>query len=196
MGNTKGWTSKKTVVIGAAAFAVLLLVYIICVATGNIKPSTLDGSEESRYTTAKSDVSKLGASTVDTTAVKTTISQATTVAPTTRVSSTTGKTLSTTVAPTEPQNTIRLLSITSPIGRNETATLRIQGAPNTEYSISVFYSSAASEAAGLEDKVSDSNGVVEWSWKIGGKTKAGEHRIVIIKGGGENFETSIVTTEG
>ena len=81
------------------------------------------------------------------------------------------------------------------MGRNEIATIKIKGAPNTMYSIKVYYSTSASTASGLENKTSDSSGNVEWSWKIGGKTKAGDHKIKI-SGGGDKFETSIVTTEG
>lgn len=204
MESGKSWTGKKkAVVIGVAVFAVLLLVYLIGVATGNTKPAVQDEPDESSYTTAETAENGTSAPeepAADTTAAKTTVSQAATDAPTTRApmitqAPVTTKAPSTTAAPTEPQNAIRLLSITSPVGRNETATLRIQGAPNTKYSISVFYSTAASEAAGLEDKVSGGDGIVEWSWKIGGRTNAGEHRVVI-SGGGESFETSIVTTEG
>lgn len=101
-----------------------------------------------------------------------------------------------TAAPLPPatQAEIRLLSVTSPVGRNETAALRIQGTPGTEYAIAVYYSSGPSEADGLENKVSGSDGVVEWSWKVGQSTKTGEHRIVI-SGGGQTLETSFTTTE-
>ncbi|MGI5999150.1 MAG: hypothetical protein ACOX89_10880 [Lutispora sp.] len=80
------------------------------------------------------------------------------------------------------------------MAENETATLTIKGAPNTEYSIAVYYSTTVSKAEGLENKVSDSSGIVSWTWKIGGKTKHGNHRIVI-RGGGQTFETKITITE-
>jgi hypothetical protein len=66
---------------------------------------------------------------------------------------------------------IRLISLTSPVSRNETATLEIKGEPNTEYAITVYYSSGPSSAAGLESKYSDGEGYVSWSWRVGGKTK-------------------------
>lgn len=87
--------------------------------------------------------------------------------------------------PKPNSDNIKLISITSPISRNQTATVSIKGLPNTEYSIEVFYSTSASSAAGLETKLSDDAGVVEWSWKIGGKTASGTHRIVIT-GSGES----------
>ncbi len=83
---------------------------------------------------------------------------------------------------------IRLISITSPVSRNNTATLEIKGEPNTEYAITVYYSSGPSSAAGLESKYSDGEGYVSWSWRVGGKTKDGEYRI-IVSGGGKSLET-------
>ena len=82
-------------------------------------------------------------------------------------------------------SSITLISLSSPIGRNQTASISIKGLPNTEYNISVFYSTAESSASGLENKLSDDNGIVKWEWKIGGKTASGEYKIVI-SGGGES----------
>lgn len=88
---------------------------------------------------------------------------------------------------------IKVVSVTSPVARNETARLEIRGAANTEYTISVYYSTSASKAEGLEKKISNASGVVVWEWKVGGKTKEGSHRIVIT-GGGAEIETSFTTT--
>lgn len=91
---------------------------------------------------------------------------------------------------------IKLISISSPVGKNEMATLSIKGKPNTEYSISVYYSTAASKADGLENKTSDSNGNISWTWKVGGRTNSGTHKIVIKEANGDTtFETSFITTE-
>jgi|GEM_PF-162333 len=89
---------------------------------------------------------------------------------------------------------ISLTGAPGTVQNGSTATLSITGKPNTEYSISVYYSSGASKADGLEAKTSESNGKVSWTWKIGANTKAGTHRIVI-DGGGEKIETSITTTK-
>ena len=80
------------------------------------------------------------------------------------------------------------ISITSGLAfsRNEIATVSITAQPNTEYSITVYYPSGKSTAKGLENKTSDANGNVSWSWKIGGKTTEGEHYL-IITGGGETI---------
>lgn len=85
------------------------------------------------------------------------------------------------------ESKLELISITSPIDRNETATIKVKGSPNTEYDIDVFYSSSESSADGLENKTSDKDGYVSWSWKIGGKTKEGEHHLVV-KGSSETLK--------
>ena len=74
---------------------------------------------------------------------------------------------------------ITLVSITSPISINKTATLTVKGLPNAEHGINVYYSSGASSAAGLEKKFSDDSGLVSWSWKIGARVKSGTYRIVV-----------------
>jgi len=88
----------------------------------------------------------------------------------------------TTVPATEPaeQGTkITVENLTTPIDAGKEATLTIKGKPNTEYRISVYYSSGASKADGLENKTTDSNGFLSWTWKVGAKTKSGTYRIVI-----------------
>lgn len=93
------------------------------------------------------------------------------------------------VLPDTSQSTAKTpISITSGLSfvRNEIATVSINAQPNTEYSIKVYYPSGKSTAQGLENKTSDANGNVSWSWKIGGKTTEGAHYL-IITGGGETI---------
>lgn len=92
------------------------------------------------------------------------------------------------------EQVLSLVSVTSPVARNSYAVLSVVGKPYTEYDIDVYYSSGASEADGLENKTSDASGNVSWTWKVGGRTSGGEHKIVIA-GGDERIETSFVTTE-
>ncbi len=84
---------------------------------------------------------------------------------------------------------IELVSMTNPLRRNEDATITIKGKPNTEYSIAVYYQSGKSKAKGLENKVSNSSGVVSWTWHVGGKTQSGQKGIVIT-GGGQTLKLS------
>lgn len=108
-----------------------------------------------------------------------TTEEPTTVAPTTEK-----PTEKVTEAPTE----IVITSITSSVNAGETASVSIQGAPNTEYYITVTYKSGKSTAAGLEAKTSDSNGNVSWSWEVGAKTSSGTYPISI-SGGGTSAKT-------
>ena len=85
---------------------------------------------------------------------------------------------------------IELVSLTSPISNNNTATISIKGKPSTEYDINVRYATTVSSANGLENKTSDQNGVVSWSWKIGASVKSGSYKITITDGT-EVFETQI-----
>ncbi len=88
------------------------------------------------------------------------------------------------------ESTISLKSITSPISSNNTATLTIVGKPNTEYDIKVIYTTTESKAKGLENKISDENGIASWSWKIGASVKSGYYKITV-SDGTEVFETKI-----
>ena len=87
--------------------------------------------------------------------------------------------------PTENPDTqyeIQLKSVTSPISRGQKATVEIIGKPNTEYTISVYYSSGPSEAKGLEAKKSDADGLVSWTWTVGASTSTGSKKIVVSDG--------------
>lgn len=190
--------------------SVLLVAVLACTLSGcflaSIKQDKADESFKETgdirrtvvYTFAENSISQTGTDPIETTRVhRTTKTTASTIRPTLPAVTTLRKTepvLKQTTSSAIAPIGITLVDITSPIGRNETATITIKGEPNTRYSIAVFYSSSESSAAGLEEHVSDSNGFVKWSWKIGGRTKAGEHSIVI-SGGGQRFETRIRTTE-
>lgn len=86
-------------------------------------------------------------------------------------------------APTEAPVTINVYEYTDNVEAGSNAFVKIQGEPNTEYSIHVYYSTKESSAEGLENKVSDGNGYVTWEWKVGPNTNPGEHSITV-KGGG------------
>lgn len=95
---------------------------------------------------------------------------------------------------TAPSETpLQLISVTSPISPGSNATISIQGIPNTDYSIVVYYKSGASEADGLYPKTSDTSGSVSWSWKVGTRTTPGIW-YASISGGGQtirvDFEVS------
>lgn len=78
------------------------------------------------------------------------------------------------------------------VNNNDYATITAQGKPNTEYRCSVQYTTKWSEAKGLGKAVSDDNGVVSWTWKIGANTREGEHNIKIT-GNGEEVKATFKT---
>ncbi len=94
-------------------------------------------------------------------------------------------TITTTNATTKPVNNsnISIVDISSVVKAGEHAYVSIKGLPNTDYSISVYYSSGASKADGLEPKKSDGNGNVSWTWEVGARTKPGTYKICIAGGG-------------
>lgn len=89
----------------------------------------------------------------------------------------------TTVLPqTTDKYEITILTSPGTVKRGKSATLEIRGTPNTLYSIKVKYSSGYSSAKGLEDKISDENGVCSWTWRVGAKTKPGSYNITVSDG--------------
>lgn len=68
---------------------------------------------------------------------------------------------------------------TNTVEAGSDASLTIQGKPNTQYSIAVFYHSGASDAEGLEPKTSDENGIVTWNWKVGARTAKDTYDITV-----------------
>lgn len=85
--------------------------------------------------------------------------------------------------PTEASTPIEFINYTDHVDAGATATVKIKGAPNTEYSIEVYYDSTESKAEGLKPKTSDDNGFVSWEWKVGTNTSKGEHSITVSGGG-------------
>lgn len=146
------------------------------------EPTRETTSAESTETTAEATTDELSSEAVSSATAATTAS-----ASITESSATTASATESTVESREPTG-ISLDYLTTPIKINAKATVRIKGKPDTEYKISVFYSSAASTAKGLEAKISDGGGMVSWTWKVGARTKEGNFKIVI-SGGGETFTT-------
>ena len=89
---------------------------------------------------------------------------------------------------------INLLSLTTPVSRGSNATVSIKGLPNTTYDIDVIYSSGASKASGLEDKTSDSEGNVSWTFKVSSNVKPGTYEVKITDGS-SNASYSLEVTE-
>ena len=85
-------------------------------------------------------------------------------------------------SPRTTSSNINLVSLTSPISRGSDVTVSINGIPNTTYDIDVIYSSGESKASGLEDKTSDSEGNVSWTFKVSSNVKPGTYEVKITDG--------------
>lgn len=87
--------------------------------------------------------------------------------------------------PTSPPNIalpLRIVSVTSPVKAGSKATLVAETNPGAMCSITVYYQSGTSSAAGLEPKSADSSGRVSWTWTVGSRTTLGIWRIVVATG--------------
>ncbi len=89
---------------------------------------------------------------------------------------------------------INLVGLTSPVSRGSDVTVSIKGLPNTTYDIDVIYSSGESKASGLEDKTSDSEGNVSWTFKVSSNVKPGTYEVKITDGS-SNASYSLEVTE-
>lgn len=89
---------------------------------------------------------------------------------------------------------INFVGLTSPISRGSDVTVSIKGLPNTTYDIDVMYSSGESKASGLEDKTSDSEGNVSWTFKVSSNVKPGTYEVKITDGS-SNASYSLEVTE-
>lgn len=80
--------------------------------------------------------------------------------------------------PELPVGSLKLIELTETVSAGKTASVTVKGLPNTEYMITVTYTSV-SEAKGLEERYTDENGIVSWSWRVGNNTKPGTYTIEI-----------------
>ena len=81
--------------------------------------------------------------------------------------------------PPASDGALEIVSVTSPVSKGANATLTAQTSPNANCTITVYYKSGASTAAGLNPKTANSSGLVSWTWKVGSKTTSGNWRIVV-----------------
>ena len=84
---------------------------------------------------------------------------------------------------------IEVVSLTSPIGQGHTAKLTIKTLPGARCTITVYYKSGPSEAAGLGDQTASSSGTVTWQWKVGTRTTPGVWDIEVTAEAGGQMET-------
>ena len=82
-------------------------------------------------------------------------------------------------------------SLPSPINHGGYATLTVAVSPARSCSITVYYKSGPSEAAGLYPKRGSR---ISWTWKVGTRTTPGRWPIVVSCGSAGRLQTSFVVT--
>jgi hypothetical protein len=88
---------------------------------------------------------------------------------------------------------VRLVSVTSPISAGSDATLTVAVTTPATCSITVYYKSGPSTAAGLYPKHSN-GGRVSWTWMVGTRTTPGRWPIIVSCGSAGTVRTSFVVT--
>jgi len=84
------------------------------------------------------------------------------------------------------------VSPVTPTGQGGTATAVARTLPGASCSITVYYATGPSAAAGLLPKTADSVGSVSWSWRVGTRTSPGQARIVISSEIAGQLKTQVV----
>jgi len=74
---------------------------------------------------------------------------------------------------------VKLLSVASPVGAGDDATISVQTSPGATCLITVRYKSGPSRARGLTTKTADGKGRVSWTWRVGSRTTPGTWPITI-----------------
>jgi hypothetical protein len=84
---------------------------------------------------------------------------------------------------------VRLVSVTSPVPHGAYAALTVAASPAQTCSITVYYKSGPSSAAGLYPKRGSR---ISWTWKVGTRTTPGRWPITVSCGSAGSLRTSFV----
>ena len=90
---------------------------------------------------------------------------------------------------------IKLIDFSGTLYRNEIVTITIQGKPNTEYNLDVYYKSGKSKAKGLGKTTSDSDGIATWTFKVGGRTTEDYTPEMVFTGNGESVTVEFLVAD-
>ena len=74
---------------------------------------------------------------------------------------------------------LEVLSYTEKVTPGSYAHLKLKATPNQKYKLIVEYYSGYSEAGGVGTRSADSNGIVEWHWKVGTNTYLGKFKATV-----------------
>ena len=92
------------------------------------------------------------------------------------------------------QESLIIESITTPVKRGEFVEVKMKGKKNTLYQIQVIYSSGASSAKGLEEKMSDDEGNICWRFQVSSRVNPGTYEVKIFNSE-EETSTKLQVTE-
>jgi hypothetical protein len=93
--------------------------------------------------------------------------------------------------PTSAAASVRLVRVTSPISAGSYATLTVSVSKTATCSITVYYKSGPSHAAGLYPQRGKR---VSWMWKVGTRTTPGRWPITVSCGSAGTLHTFFVVT--
>jgi hypothetical protein len=82
----------------------------------------------------------------------------------------------------KPAAFIAFTSVPASVGVGGTATVRAKTSANASCGITVTYASGRSTAAGLEPRLADDFGAIEWTWVVAAGTAPGKYPIEIACG--------------
>ena len=69
---------------------------------------------------------------------------------------------------------VSLVQLSSPVAPFSDATISVKTAPAASCAITVLYKSGPSRAKGLDPKLADRSGFVQWRWRVGSNTTPGQ----------------------
>jgi hypothetical protein len=93
--------------------------------------------------------------------------------------------------PASAAASVRLSHVTSPVSAGSYATLSVSVSRTATCSITVYYKSGPSHAAGLSPQRGKR---ITWTWKVGSRTTAGRWPINVSCGSAGTLHTSFVVT--
>lgn len=91
---------------------------------------------------------------------------------------------------------LSLITKTSPVIKGNSATVIIQGKPNTKYTIE-FYKNNSEKANydGLRDLTADSSGFVSWTFAVENDCEIGERKVIIKEKNSNKFIQTSITVQ-
>ena len=69
---------------------------------------------------------------------------------------------------------VSLVQLSSPVAPFSDATVTVKTTPTASCVITVLYKSGPSRAKGLDPKLADRSGFVQWRWRVGSSTTPGQ----------------------